>query len=75
MCIAVPGKIIDIDGSIARVDFSGNIIKVHVGLLDTKPGDWVLTHAGLAIEIMHADRALELVSLLQEIEELSNDSR
>jgi hydrogenase expression/formation protein HypC len=75
MCVAAPGRIIDIDGNIARVEFSGNIVKVHIGLLDVKPGDWVLTHAGLAIEVMHPERAKELADLLQEITEAANGGR
>ena len=57
MCIAIPGKITSIEGMIAKVDFRGNSVNVHTGLIDPKVGDYVLVHAGCAIEIMTKDSA------------------
>lgn len=71
MCIAIPGKIISLDPPKAKVDFSGNIVNVNVGLIDPAMGDYVLVHAGCAIEIMPKDRALELIELFRELEELA----
>jgi hydrogenase expression/formation protein HypC len=68
MCIAVPGRIISIDAPKAKVDFSGNIAEVHVGLVDPAVGDYVLVHAGCAIEVMAGDKALELLELFRELE-------
>jgi hydrogenase expression/formation protein HypC len=42
-----------------------------VGLVDTKLGDYVLVHAGCAIEVMTKDKAMELIELFQEIEDLA----
>jgi len=71
MCIAIPGKIISIDPPRAKVDFNGNIVDVNVGLIDPVVGDYVLVHAGCAIEIMPKDRALELIELFRDLEELA----
>lgn len=71
MCIAIPGKIISIDAPRAKVDFNGNIVDVNVGLIDPVVGEYVLVHAGCAIEVMSRDRALELIELFQELEEFS----
>jgi len=71
MCIAIPGKIISVDSPKAKVDFNGNVVDVNVGLIDPVVGDYVLVHAGCAIEIMSKDKALEMIELLQELEELS----
>lgn len=71
MCIAIPGKIISIDSPKAKVDFNGNIVDVNVGLIDPVVGDYVLVHAGCAIEIMSKDRALELIELFHDLEELA----
>jgi hydrogenase expression/formation protein HypC len=73
MCIAVPGKIISISGNTASVDFSGNIIDVDVRLVDAKAGDYVLVHAGCAIEVMKEAQASDLAALLKEIEGLQHD--
>ena len=71
MCIAAPGKIVSLDGNIARVDFSGNILNVNVGIIEPSVGDYVLVHAGCAIEIMSASRAEEIISLFDELEEIA----
>ncbi len=52
MCIAMPGKIVPIQGTKAKTDFNGNVVDVNVGLINPAVGDYVLVHAGCAIEIM-----------------------
>jgi len=71
MCIAIPGKIISLDPPRAKVDFNGNLVEVNVGLIEPEIGDYVLVHAGCAIEIMEKDKALELIELFQDLEELA----
>lgn len=71
MCIAIPGKIISIDTPKAKVDFNGNLVDVNVGLIDPVVGDYVLVHAGCAIEVMAKDKALELIELFNELEALA----
>ncbi|HWQ77520.1 MAG TPA: HypC/HybG/HupF family hydrogenase formation chaperone [Anaerovoracaceae bacterium] len=71
MCIAIPGKIVSLNPPKAKVDFNGNIVDVNVGLVDPAVGDYVLVHAGCAIEVMPQDRALELIELFRELEELA----
>ena len=75
MCVAVPGKIISVKDNTAKVDFKGNRIEVSLGLVNAQAGDYVLVHAGCAIEVMKKDSALELMDLLNELEELSNENR
>lgn len=70
MCIAIPGKIVSLDGVIAKVDFNGNSVNVHTGLIEPQIGDYVLVHAGCAIEVMDKDRAEELIDLFSELEEI-----
>ena len=70
MCIAVPGKVIEISGMDAKVDFNGNIVKVNVGLVAPRVGQYVLVHAGCAIEVMEHDRAEEMIALFSELESL-----
>ncbi len=71
MCVATPGKIIEIAGDTAKVDVLGNTISVNVSLVDAAVGDYVLTHAGMAIEKIDREKAEELIRLFEEIEELS----
>ena len=70
MCVAIPGRVISIDGMRAQVDFRGNLVAVNIGVVDPKPGDYVLVHAGCAIEVMAEDRAKEIISLFDELEDL-----
>ena len=50
MCVALPGKVIEIKGRDAVVDFNGNKVTARAGLVDVKIGDYVLVHAGCVIQ-------------------------
>ena len=50
MCVALPGKVIELTGRDAVVDFSGNQVTARAGLVDVKVGDYVLVHAGCVIQ-------------------------
>ena len=50
MCVALPGKVIEINGRDAVVDFNGNQVTARAGLVDVKIGDYVLVHAGCVIQ-------------------------
>lgn len=71
MCVAIPGKVIKLDGTKATVDFSGNIVNAEAGLVNVKIGDRVLVHAGCIIQTMDNDTADELEDLMREIEDLN----
>jgi hydrogenase expression/formation protein HypC len=69
MCLAIPAKIIRlIDDRLAEADCLGNNLRIDVGLVDAAPGDYVLVHAGCAIERIEPEVAEEILGLLQEIE-------
>lgn len=50
MCVALPGKVIEIKSRDAVVDFNGNQVTARAGLVDVKVGDFVLVHAGCVIQ-------------------------
>ncbi len=76
MCVAVPGKIIEINDDIAKVDVLNNICEANVKLVDASVGDYILIHAGFALEVMKKDMAEELIGIFEELEEEQNeDSR
>lgn len=72
MCVAVPGRVLSIEGDRGEVDFSGNIITVNLGFVKAKPGDYVLVHAGCAIEVIKKSQGEELLELYKEMESLFN---
>ncbi|MDD5687806.1 MAG: HypC/HybG/HupF family hydrogenase formation chaperone [Elusimicrobia bacterium] len=68
MCLAIPGKVISIDGKIANVDFSGLTRKVGLDLLpNVKCGDYIIVHAGFAIQIIGAKDAKERIEIFKKI--------
>ena len=69
MCVAYPGKVLSIDGRTAEVDFAGNLAQVNVGLVSVSAGDYVLVHAGMAIEAMDEERARGILEVFQQIDE------
>ena len=70
MCIAVPMKIVSVDGQsrTGKVLYSGNEMKVDLRLVSPEVGDYVLIHAGCAIEIVRKESAEEILSIFEEIE-------
>ena len=71
MCVALPGKVISLDGTKATVDFSGNIVNAEAGLVNVKVGDKVLVHAGCIIQNMDDALADEMEELFREIEDIN----
>ena len=69
MCIAIPGRVVAIDGQTAQVDFKGNNVPVNIGLVEPKVGQYVLVHAGCAIEFMEKEKAEEIIELFTDLEE------
>lgn len=74
MCVALPGKVIHIDGMLGKVDFQGNIVDVNMGVVDAQVGDYVLVHAGCAIEVVQKDMAEEIFELFAELESIYHES-
>ncbi len=70
MCVALPGRVTAVEGRVATVDFSGNIVQAQAGLVPVKPGDWVLVHAGCILQTVASSEAEELMDIFREVEEL-----
>ena len=70
MCVAAPGKVIEINGVNAKIEYSSNITTVNKGIVDCKVGDWVLVHAGLIIQVLPEDEAQYITQLFNDLEEL-----
>ena len=68
MCLAIPAKVMSIEGDEARVDFGEGVLReVNVTLVDSKVGDYVLVHAGYAIQVLSEEEALETLRLWNEV--------
>ncbi|MEM2546614.1 MAG: HypC/HybG/HupF family hydrogenase formation chaperone [Candidatus Bathyarchaeia archaeon] len=68
MCLAIPAKVVSVQGNVARVDFGGGIIReVDISLVEVKPDDYVLVHAGYAIQVLSREEAEETLRLWSEL--------
>jgi hydrogenase expression/formation protein HypC len=74
MCLAIPGKLIEIDDSgglpMGRVDYAGTIQTACLAYVpEALPGQYVLVHAGFAISIVDEEEAQKTLALWNEIVE------
>ncbi len=68
MCLAIPARVMSVVGDKAQVDFGEKVLReVNVALVEAKVGDYVLVHAGYAIQKMDQKEALETLSLWNEV--------
>lgn len=77
MCLAVPGRILSIEGDdpilrAGRVDFAGIVKRVNLSYVpDARVGDYVLVHVGFAISTVDEAEARQVFSYLSEMGELA----
>lgn len=77
MCLAIPGKIISIDTKTnhAVIDYGeGTQRTANVSLVNASVGDYVLVHAGFAIELLDEKEAKKTLALFQEMLDSQKDS-
>lgn len=68
MCLGIPGRIIELDGSTAVIDVAGARKTVSLALLESAAvGEYVIVHAGYAIEKIDASKAQETLRLIDEV--------
>ncbi|MFA5801449.1 MAG: HypC/HybG/HupF family hydrogenase formation chaperone [Thermoleophilia bacterium] len=68
MCLAVPAKIVEIEGQLVTVEVGGLTRQASIVLLpDASLGDYVLIHAGFAISRIDEKEALETLHLFEQL--------
>jgi hydrogenase expression/formation protein HypC len=73
MCLAIPGKIVTVRKEKADVDFGESVLReVNVTLVNAKVGDYVLVHAGYAIQVLDEKEAQETLNLWNQILDAEN---
>ena len=67
MCLGVPGRVVDVDGLTAIVDFWGIRRETRLDVIDEEvsPGDYILNHVGFAIRKIPAEEIEETLSLYE----------
>ncbi|RZN37243.1 MAG: HypC/HybG/HupF family hydrogenase formation chaperone [Methanophagales archaeon ANME-1-THS] len=76
MCLGIPAKVVEInhEGRKGKADFGGVSREVDLSLVDVKVGDYVIIHAGFAIELLDEEEAKESLALWQELLERCSDT-
>jgi len=67
MCLGIPGKVVSIKGDHALIDYGGVTREANISLVDAKEGDYVIVHAGFAIEILDKEEAEKTIGLWKEL--------
>jgi hydrogenase expression/formation protein HypC len=68
MCLAIPAKVLEIRGDVAKVDFGQGVAReVNVMLVEARVGEYVLVHAGYAIQTLDQEAAEESLRYWREI--------
>jgi len=68
MCLAIPAKVLEVQGDVAKVDFGQGVARdVNVMLVEAHVGEYVLVHAGYAIQVIDQEAAEETLRLWGEI--------
>lgn len=80
MCLAIPGKVTDIDSSnmmrMSKVDFGGITREISLAYLpDVQVNDYVIVHAGFAISQLDEEEAHETLRLLAELDAVEQELR
>ena len=67
MCLAVPGRVIQKKGNKAIIDYGGIRREADISLVDVKEGDYVIVHAGFAIQVLSKEDAEETLKIFEEL--------
>ena len=71
MCLSVPGKVVEIQNNMAKVEVGGVLRDVSMDVCpDVAVGEYVLIHTGFAIQKLDEKEALETLDLLRKMAEI-----
>ena len=70
MCVAAEGTVRSVSGRDAAVDFHGNLVNAKCGLVQVKPGDHVLVHAGCILQVLSEKERSEMTDLSELLAEV-----
>ena len=74
MCLSIPARIVEINDNMADVSVGGTIFKAGLQMVENvEVGDYILLHAGFAIQKISEMEAKETIKLLNEMNDALNE--
>jgi hydrogenase expression/formation protein HypC len=74
MCLSIPAKVINIKGNMADVSLGGTMLSAGIQMVENvEVGDYILLHAGFAIQKISEDDAMETLRLINEMKDVLKD--
>lgn len=71
MCLAIPMKVLKVNGNIGIVEAGGIHKTIDLSLMDAvEKNDYVIVHAGFAIQTMNEEEAMKTLSIFDEMIQL-----
>ena len=68
MCLAIPAKILSVDGTAAHCEMSGVTKDIDISLTpEAKAGDWDIVHVGFALQVIDAQKAAATLAAMQSV--------
>lgn len=64
MCLAIPGRVLSVEGSSATLDIRGTHVLADASMVDVRPGDYVVVYAGLIVQTLDPADAEERLGVL-----------
>jgi len=72
MCLSVPALVVSVNGDVAEVSVGGALFRAGLQMVENvSSGDYVLLHAGFAIQKISEDEAMSTLKLLRELDDVS----
>ncbi|HEX9037290.1 MAG TPA: HypC/HybG/HupF family hydrogenase formation chaperone [Ktedonobacterales bacterium] len=74
MCLATPGRVIALNGALAHIEIDGRADWYNaLATPELAPGDWVVTHAHMVVEIISEAAALDMLDAAAELDSLFDE--
>ena len=68
MCLGIPARVVSVDGSRAVLDLRGKSLVSDASMVTVSPGDYVVSYAGLIVQVLDPEEARETLRTLEQAE-------
>ncbi len=68
MCLGIPARVVKVEGNRALLDLRGKEMMADASMVTVSPGEYVVSYAGLIIQVLPPEEAQETLRLLEQAE-------